>query len=96
MEGHLKALYLIFHFLWKNTKKRQAMDPSNTIIDESVFHYNSYWVELYGDAAEENLPQMPEPLGEPVLTSIFLTLTMLQMLSLGDHIQVYYCLFEMG
>ena len=94
-EGHLKALYLIFHFLWNNPKKRQVIEPSTTMIYESVFHSNSDWVEFYGDVAEEDLPQMPELLGEPVSTSIFLTMTMLQMLPLGDHIQVYYFFFEM-
>ena len=28
-------------------------------------------MELYGDMPEEYLPRMPEPLGEPVSTSIF-------------------------
>ena len=70
-EGNLEALYLIFHFLRNNPKKRQAMDPSNPMIDESVSHYNADWVEIYRDAVEEDPPQMPEPLYEPVLTSNF-------------------------
>ena len=47
------------------------MDPSNPMIDESLFHYNSDWVGFYGDVAEEDPPRMPEPLGEPVLTYTF-------------------------
>ena len=70
-EGCLEAIYLIFHFLWKNPKKRQVMDPSTTMIYESVFHYNDYWVEFYGDVVEEDPPQMPDPRGEPVSTSTF-------------------------
>ena len=60
-EGHLEALYFIFHFLWKNPKKRQVMDPSTPMIDESVFHSNADWVEFYGDVVEEGPPRMPEP-----------------------------------
>ena len=30
-----------------------------------------HWVEFYGDVVEEDQPQMPDPLGEPVLTSTF-------------------------
>lgn len=70
-QGHLEALYLIFHFLWKNPKKRQVLDPSTPLIDESVFHSNADWVEFYGDVVEEDPPRMPEPLGEPVVTSTF-------------------------
>ena len=71
MEVHLEALYLIFKFLWNNIKKRQVMDPSNPMTDESVFHYNSDWLGFYGDMVEEDLPQISEPLGEPVLKSTF-------------------------
>ena len=45
-QGHLEALYLIFHFLWKNPKKRQVLDPSTPSINESVFHSNADWVEF--------------------------------------------------
>ena len=51
-EVHLDALYLIFHFMWKNPNKRQVMDPSTPIIDKSVFHSNANWVEFYRDMAE--------------------------------------------
>ena len=87
-EGNLEAIYFIFHFLWNNPKKRQVMETSTPGIDESVFQSNSNWVEFYEDVEEEDPPQMPELLGEPVSTSIFLTMTMLQMLPLGDHIKV--------
>ena len=63
-EGHLEVLCLIFHFLWKNPKKRQMMDPSPKIIDESVFYYNVNWVEFYVDVTEEDLTRTPEPLSE--------------------------------
>ena len=70
-EGHLESLYLIFHFLWKNPMERQVVDPSHTMIDESVFQSNANWVEFYGDVSEEDLTQMPEALGEPVSTYTF-------------------------
>ena len=70
-EGHLEALYLVSHFMWKNPKKRHVMYPSTTMIDEIVFRYSSDWVEFYKDVVKEDPPQMPEPLGEPVLTSTF-------------------------
>ena len=47
------------------------METSTPGIDESVFQSNSNWVEFYEDVEEEDPPQMPEPLGEPVLTSTF-------------------------
>ena len=70
-EGYLEALYLIFQFMWKNTNKRQVMDPSNPMIYESVFHFNVDWVEFYGDVAEEYPPRMLESLGDPMSTSTF-------------------------
>lgn len=69
--GHLEALYLIFHYLWKNPKKRLVMDPVAPYIDESVFVSNADWTEFYGDVVEEDPPNMPEPLGQPVDSSVF-------------------------
>ena len=37
-QGHLEALYLIFHFLWKDPKKRLAVDPKEPEVDERVFN----------------------------------------------------------
>ena len=70
-EVHLEVLYFIFHFMWNNPNKRQVIEPSNTTIDESVFHSNANWVEFYGNVAEEDPPQMSEPLGDPVLRYTF-------------------------
>lgn len=70
-QGHLEALYLIFHYLWKNPKKRLVMDPVVPEVDESMFNCNADWTEFYGDVAEEDPPRMPEPLGEPVATNAF-------------------------
>ena len=65
-ERHLEALYLMFQFIWKNTNKRQVMDPYTPMIDEILFRSNADWVGFYRDIAEENQPQLPEPLGKPV------------------------------
>ena len=70
-QGHLEALYLIFHYLSKNLKKRLVMDPCMPLIDEDVFNNNADWTEFYGYAKEEDPPNMPEPLGKPVMTSCF-------------------------
>ena len=68
---NLEVFYVIFHLLWNNTKKMKVMDSSTQMIDKNVFNYNSCWVVFYGDVAEEDLPQMSEPLSDPVLTSTF-------------------------
>ena len=60
---------MIFHFLWKNPKKIQVIDPYTSMIEESVFHSNSDWGGFYGGVEEDDLPRMIEPLGEPVSTS---------------------------
>ena len=71
VEGHLEALYLIFHFLWRNPKKRQVVDPSNPMADESVFYSNAGWVKFYGGVVEDNPPRITDPLGELVSTYTF-------------------------
>ena len=70
-EGHLEALYLIFHYLSKNPKKRLVMDANEPFVDESMFNINADWMKFYGDVVEEDPPGMPEPLGKPILQSVF-------------------------
>ena len=69
--GHLEALYLIFHFLWKNPKKRLVMDPLEPGVDEDSFQSCANWKEFYGNVTEEDPPRMPEPLGCPVSMTAF-------------------------
>ena len=69
-EGHLEALYLIFHHLEKNPMKRVVFDQARVDIDESRFTQGD-WGEFYGDIKEQDPPDMPEPLGEPVVMSCF-------------------------
>ena len=70
-EGHLEALYLIFHYLARNPKKRLVMDPNLPLIDESAFNTDADWKEFYGDVIEEDPPRMPEPLGKALMQTLF-------------------------
>ena len=69
-EGHLEALYHIAQFLEKNPMKRVVFDPRRVKLDESTFAHGD-WTEFYGDVKEEDPPDMPEPLGEPVVMTCF-------------------------
>ncbi|KAL7477924.1 hypothetical protein ACHAW6_003713 [Cyclotella cf. meneghiniana] len=60
-EGHLEALYLIFHFLLMNPLRRLV---SNARLDAD-------WTEFYRDVEEEDPPDMPDPLGKPVHLNVF-------------------------
>jgi hypothetical protein len=70
-EGHLEALYLIVHYLWKNPIRQIVFDPNTPYVDESAFQIDADWTEFYGDVVEEEPPDMPEPLGKPVTISTF-------------------------
>jgi hypothetical protein len=70
-EGHLEALYLIFHFLSKNPLRRLVFDSRVPACDENAFQLDADWTEFYGDVEEEDPPDMPEPLGKPVYINIF-------------------------
>ena len=65
-EFHLEALYLIFHFLSKNPKKRLVMDPSVPNFDKPVFKLNADCKEFYMDMVEEDPHRMPDPLVRPI------------------------------
>jgi hypothetical protein len=70
--GHLEALYLIFHYLSKNVKRRMVMDPRTNEIDEKVyFNLFADWTEFYDYAVEEDPPNMPEPLGNAITIGCF-------------------------
>ena len=70
-QGHLEALYLIFHYLSKNPVKRLVMDPCLPHVNERAFNVQADWTEFYGDVREETPPHMPEPLGRPVMQTEF-------------------------
>jgi hypothetical protein len=70
-EGHLEALYWIVNYLHRYPVRRLIMNhttPDN--VDESVFQHGD-WKDFYGDVVEEDPPNMPEPLGNPVTMSCF-------------------------
>jgi hypothetical protein len=69
--GHLEALYLIVHWLKKNSFKRVVFDPRTVPVDENVFNDGADWVEFYGNVIEEDPPDMPKPLGNPVTITCF-------------------------
>ena len=69
--GHLEALYMIFHYLWKNPMMRLVMDPTYIKHDENQFETCVDWKEFYGDIKEEEPPNMPEPLGQSMDTVVF-------------------------
>ena len=86
--GHLEALYSIVYFLKMNSFKRVVFDPTRPFIDESRFTEHD-WTEFYGDMKEEDPPDMPEPLGKPVLLVHLWMQTTPEMLSHADHTLEY-------
>lgn len=71
-EGHLEALYWIVNYLHRYPMRKLIINhrlPEN--VDESVFRYGDDWRDFYGDVVEEDPPNMPEPLGNPVVMSCF-------------------------
>ena len=64
-EGHLKAMVHVFGYLKHHMKRHIVYDVSK--LDHSnVVLPKQNWKELYPDAKEELLTDMPEPKGEPV------------------------------
>ena len=60
-EGHLEALYLIFHYISKNVKKRLVMDPHYPSDKRKSFNITADWTEFYGDMKEEDPPICQNP-----------------------------------
>ena len=70
-EGHLEALYWIANYLHRYPTRRLILNHTPPIdVDESVFR-NGDWTDFYGPVVEEDPPQMPVPLGNPVVMSCF-------------------------
>ena len=68
--GHLEALYLIANYLVRFPVRRLVFNPIPAEIDETVFTPGD-WRDFYGDVVEEDPPNMPVPLGNPVTMSCF-------------------------
>ena len=60
--GHLEAVYHVFAYLNKHGKSRIIFDPTNHRPD---------WSPFYQQLEEELPPKMPEPLGNPVASHVF-------------------------
>ena len=69
-EGHLEALYWIMNYLHRYPTRRLIMNHIMPDIDESVFRHDD-WTDFYGEVVEEDPPNMPVPLGNPVQMSCF-------------------------
>ena len=50
--------------------KRMIMNHTIPVIDETVFRHDD-WTDFYGNMVEEDPPNMPVPLGNPVTMSCF-------------------------
>ena len=68
--GHLEALYLIANYLSWNPMRWIVFDPRTPNIDESVF-WPGDWKDFYGDISEQDPPDMPIPLGNPMNMACF-------------------------
>jgi hypothetical protein len=70
-EGHLEALYRIVNYLHRYPVRRLVINHTNPDnVDESVFQRGD-WTDFYGKVVEEDPPNMPEPLGNPITMSCF-------------------------
>ena len=71
-EGHMNAVYNIFGYLDKHMEGANLVfDDKIPQVDESVFETVDWAESVYGDQHEELPPNMPEPLGNPVVVSCF-------------------------
>jgi hypothetical protein len=68
--GHLEAVYHIFAYLKKHEKSRLIFDPSDPI-PSTPTHAKPDWSTFYDHLEEELPPKMPEALGIPVQTYVF-------------------------
>ena len=63
-EGHLQQLYHIFAYLKKHHNAEMVFDPSDPVVDESMFSRRDWTTSEFGLSLTEDLPDnMPEPRG---------------------------------
>jgi hypothetical protein len=63
-QGHLKQLFHIFGYLKRNHNAEMVFDPSDPVIDESLFECKDWSTSAYGlEGAKEMPPNMPEARG---------------------------------
>jgi hypothetical protein len=69
-EGHLEALYWIINYLHRYPMQRLILNHTMPEVDESVFCHGD-WKDFYGNVIEEDPPNMPVPLMNPIQMSCF-------------------------
>ena len=63
-QGHLEQLYHIFAYLKRNHNSEMIFDPSNPVVDESLFARRDWTATEFGLKTEEELPtNMPQARG---------------------------------
>ena len=70
-EGHVEAAYGIFAYLNKHDRSRTVMDCNYPMEDPSMFYDTDWSKSLYTSAHKEMPANAPEPLGNPVVMSVF-------------------------
>ena len=71
-EGHLSQLYHIFGYLKRYHNSKMVFDPSNPVIDESLFERRDWTTSEFGLAQDEEMPRnMPEARGLGFLLRAF-------------------------
>ena len=64
MEGHLQQLFHMFAYLKQNHNSEMIFDPSDPVIDESLFDRKDWTASEFGLSLEELLPKnMSQPCG---------------------------------
>jgi hypothetical protein len=76
--GHLDAAYMIFRFLQRNLNKNTGRIAFDPLIPPQVVGavgpddvVMEHWKEFYPDASDRLPPNMPEPLGNPVVIAAY-------------------------
>jgi hypothetical protein len=69
-QGHLEQLFHVFAYLKKYNRSSMVFDWTYPELDETVFT-ECDWTEFYPDAKESIPPNMPEPRGKHVITTVF-------------------------
>ena len=63
-EGHIQQLFHMFAYLKRNHNSEMIFDPSDPVIDESIFDQKYWTVSEFWLSLEEVLPKnMPQPHG---------------------------------
>ena len=69
-EGHLQQVFHLFAYLKHHKHSKMVFDDTEPVFDESSFCVCD-WLEYYPDVEEAIPHNMPEPLGNGVVTSTF-------------------------